>query len=558
MRTRSTGDHYQWSDCESQGKRVPLIDRQYFERAVSNAALWGDTDIFPFPFDNHIMHDKPEQVVDILVAMASSFDTTIDLQPIQKHSTLAPVGYTGFRWATQIDPLWNVYLLGVVLSIASEIEAARIPQEQEIVFSYRYDATTEGIFAPGGWHDFQARCRVLAGKHPYVVTADIADFYPRIYHHRVENALKSVDAGGAATRQIREILIRLSDSASYGLPVGGPAARLLSEITINQIDRLLDAEGGNSEFCRYADDFRIFVDDLPAAYQMIGMLSDKLHSNQGLSLQKSKTAILTSEEYLAILDPQEPPEGSAAKFLSLHLHFDPYSESPSEDYERLRDNLSQFDILDLLRTELLKGQIHASLTRKLVRALRFLDDEDRQFAIVSLLDEGNFERLAPVMPQVLMAVRDSLQGLDEEFIESIARTICGKIEAEHYLSKIELNLSYMIRILALRKSPETTKLLIRLFSQPHGYRGAPSPLVQRDIMLILARWGTSFWLGDQRSHYQNLHPWVKRAFSVSSFTLSDEGRHWRRAHKPGMSEYDRLIIDWASERSQNTTWVIPL
>ena len=37
------------------------------------------------------------------------------------------VGYTSFRWVTQIDPIWNAYLLGLVLSIAPAIEAERIP-----------------------------------------------------------------------------------------------------------------------------------------------------------------------------------------------------------------------------------------------------------------------------------------------------------------------------------------------------------------------------------------------------------------------------------------------
>ena len=35
---------------------------------------------------------------------------------------LAPVGYTGFRWAMQIDPIWNAAYLSWVLSIADQIE----------------------------------------------------------------------------------------------------------------------------------------------------------------------------------------------------------------------------------------------------------------------------------------------------------------------------------------------------------------------------------------------------------------------------------------------------
>lgn len=537
---------------------MPLVDRTTFESAIRNIAKWGDTDIFPFPVDNHIMHDSTDEVASALLDMGAAFKTNIDTMPIISHSTLAPVGYTGFRWATQIDPLWNAYLLGLVLSLADEIEAVRIPRDQNVVYSYRYEPDSERLFWSEGWLEFQNRSRELAGEYPYAVVTDIADFYPRIYHHPLQNALQAVDRSGEKRGQIMDILIRLSNSASYGLPVGGPAARLLSELAINQIDRLIDAERGSSQFCRYADDYRLFVKDVPTAYQMIGSLSDKLLTNQGLSLQKSKTAIMTSEEYLAILDPIDPPEGSAAKFLSLHLHFDPYSETPVEDYERLRDQMAQFDILDLLRRELLKGQVHASVTRKLVKALRFLDEESRELAIRSLLDDGNFERLAPVMPHVMMAIQNSLAGLDEAFLALVAADIRRKIESGHYLTRVELNLAYMIRVLAMHKCPESERLLIPLYGRPHGYRNSPSPAIQRDIMLILSRWGTQFWLSDQKGRYQSLHPWVRRAFSIGSYAMGDEGKHWRRATKPGMSAYDRVVLEWASKKAQLTGWQIPL
>src|SRR5665647_2890715 len=117
---------------------MPLVDRKTFEAAVRNIAHWGNTDIFPFPIDNHIMYDSTEAVATVLLEMGAAFDSTANALPVISHSTLAPVGYTGFRWATQIDPLWNAYFLGLVLSLANEIEGARIPRAQKVVYSYRY------------------------------------------------------------------------------------------------------------------------------------------------------------------------------------------------------------------------------------------------------------------------------------------------------------------------------------------------------------------------------------------------------------------------------------
>jgi hypothetical protein len=273
-----------------------------------------------------VLYDNATQVVDHLTQLASKFDEHLITSPVNNYSTLAPVGYTGFRWATQIDPSWNAYLLALVLSLAPEIESCRIPENHSRVFSYRYrDDSDESIFSQDAWRLFQDRTRQLAEEHKFVVSVDVADFYSRIYHHRLENSLQPIDPGASRTKQIMEVLGKLSNGTSYGLPVGGPAARLLAELVLNSVDHLLLNESSTKLFCRYADDYRFFVDDLQSAYQAIGFLSEKLLRNEGLSLQKSKTRIMSSSEYLSVLDPVQPPPGSAAKFLGLHVHYDPYS-----------------------------------------------------------------------------------------------------------------------------------------------------------------------------------------------------------------------------------------
>ena len=57
---------------------------------------------------------------------------------LKSSDRLAVVGYTGFRGVTQIEPVWNAYLLGLVISIGDEIEGQRLPVWDQIVFSYRF------------------------------------------------------------------------------------------------------------------------------------------------------------------------------------------------------------------------------------------------------------------------------------------------------------------------------------------------------------------------------------------------------------------------------------
>jgi hypothetical protein len=76
-----------------------------------------------------------------------------------------------------------------------------------------------------------------------------------------------------------EILKNFSDTKSYGLPVGGPSARILVELVLNMTDQLLKTY--RVPFCRYADDYHIFVNDENEAYDKFLFLSEKLLRNDG-------------------------------------------------------------------------------------------------------------------------------------------------------------------------------------------------------------------------------------------------------------------------------------
>ncbi|MFF4624990.1 RNA-directed DNA polymerase [Nonomuraea jabiensis] len=538
---------------------MPLIGNKTFASAVTNIGAWGDTDVFPFPIENHMIHDRRAEVSALLADIAGNFENYLNLDPIVSYSTLAPVGYTGFRWATQLDPQWNAYLLSLVIDIAPAVEAHRIPVTEKHVFSYRYQPNGDGsLFAADGWSAFQKETRERAEAFRYVVAVDIADFYSRIYHHRLENALREVDSGGTHTRHIMAILSKLSRSASYGLPVGGPAARLLSELVLDRVDDLLAANSNTANFCRFADDYRFFVNDMETAYRAIGFMSEKLLVNEGLSLQKGKTRIMTSSEYLSTLDPTDSPEGSAARFLGLHIHFDPYSPTARDDYIHLKEKLHEFDILSLLRAELAKGRIHAALSRRLIRALQFMDADTRKQAVVILLD--SIDILAPVIPQVMIAVRNTLDEVSEpEFTEAIHARIRHLITTSHYIANIALNLAFMIRVLASHRSVANEQLFIKLFNDNHGFGSGPAPNIKRDIVLIMARWRAAYWLSDLKNYVAAAEPWVKRAFVIGSYSLGDEGKHWRDANKQAFRPFDRLVRDWVAAKIQSSaSWEVPI
>lgn len=172
------------------------METHFFDRAIRNIVAFGDTDIFPFPIENHIMFDVPERFKRLLIDLDNRFDALLYEYPPAKANAIVPVGYTGFRWVAQIDPLWNAYLLALTLSLADDIEKERTPTSRNVVHSYRYkwDETSSEIFSRDfSWRTFQVTSRDLAESAKYVVACDISEFYGRVNHHRLENALQHLD-----------------------------------------------------------------------------------------------------------------------------------------------------------------------------------------------------------------------------------------------------------------------------------------------------------------------------------------------------------------------------
>ena len=89
-----------------------------------------------------------------------------------------------------------------------------------------------------------------------VAVTDIADFYPRIYHHRLDNALQVATSKSNHIKALKQLLSGWNKTESYGIPVGSAPSRLLAELVMTDIDQALLAQG--IDFIRFNDDYRIF------------------------------------------------------------------------------------------------------------------------------------------------------------------------------------------------------------------------------------------------------------------------------------------------------------
>src|SRR5262249_30996787 len=162
------------------------------------------------------------------------------------------------------------------------IESKRLSRDEKAVFSYRFlpDPSTGHLFADSTWRHYKQEALEKSKRYPFVLLADVADFYPRVAHHRLENWLQRLEKHEEEGKRIMALLSRFSQTRSYGLPIGGPASRILAELALNPVDLFLNRKG--IPFCRYVDDFHIFARSKQEAYNHLAFLAQILF-NEGLS-----------------------------------------------------------------------------------------------------------------------------------------------------------------------------------------------------------------------------------------------------------------------------------
>lgn len=444
-----------------------------------------------------------------------------------------------------------------MIEVGPSIESSRIPTDRNIVHSYRFrpDLQAFTLFDPSfGWHSSQQAALSVAASKSVVVSTDISDFYPRLYHHRIHNAVDAATANKQAVRRIGILLSALAEGGvSYGLPIGGNAARLLAESVLDRTDRLLLNRG--IQFCRFVDDYYLFADSDEEGRQALVVLSEALLMHEGLTLSRIKTRIMSTEEFRNISPAADPgtadakPEEEARSFLRIRLKYDPYSPTATEDYDRLVEEIGRFDIVGMLTRELTKSRIDEPLTRQLIKSLRYLDKDVRADAVESLID--NLHVLFPVFPTVAIVLKAVKDEIDPDVRAKLFKTIRDLIATRSHIFQVGVNLSFAVRLLAHDPSDESEVLLAR------SYDNSPSIAVRRDIILAMAVRGARHWIADQLRRSTTLTSWEQRALIPASYILRDEGLHWRRKYRVA-TPVESSFMAWVGEKNNGGTWVIPL
>lgn len=128
-----------------------------------------------------------------------------------------------------------------------------------------------------------------------MVDLDLERFFDTVSHSKLIEILSRTIKDGRVVSLIHKYLRSgvmnkgLSEASEEGTPKGGPLSPLLSNITLNELDKELERRG--LPFVRYADDSMIFCKSKRAAMRVKESITRFIENTLYLKVNKEKTVV---------------------------------------------------------------------------------------------------------------------------------------------------------------------------------------------------------------------------------------------------------------------------
>jgi len=526
------------------------LSQAAYDWALKHLELEGDTDFFPVPFEVAALRFNWDNIK----ADLARLDLTNHNWRVGRRFTV-PKGKLSFRAATQLDPMDSLILAAIVKQYGAKIEAKRIPKEQGVVFSYRFDPLSDGrLYGINSlWHDYWEASKKNAseGGCSHVVLTDITDYYNQIYHHVLGNQLRRAGWPDWLVRAVEGGLLgTLTQGVSRGIPVGPHAVHLLAEAALIPIDDALLGRG--LSFCRYADDFHFYCASEEDAYSILFDFAEVLDLQQRLTVQNRKTRIMHVSEFIRLCDsmlierPKNDAEAELLKTLDDVEVEGPYDLVSSAELDEkggggaTPDKLSE--LIDLYihpQGELVEGEGYEqgfspdfSRLGWLLRRLRQLGAPG---AVDYLLD--HIDQVLPVLGDVARYITRASKFYEGDNLK------CGQRILTALSNPVVSRSEYVQMVLThlFSSVPEFN----HVNSLTAKYRSVPNS-VRREIFLAVRKAGGGSWARQRKMDFQHGDPWLKRAVLAASSTFpGDEATHWIRQIRKDLTPLDQIVLRWA-------------
>lgn len=496
-----------------------LITPASLDFGLRHISHYYDTDFFPRAEEFlAIEHSWGEVKKYILEA---DLDQLLSAPPIVE---AWPKPKSGFRVVHRLEPIDSIVYAALAKTVAPAVEAART--NPEVACSYRISESDTSFFADGsGFHVYRTRCENLSKVFPFVLSADISDFYNKIYLHRLQNAIQSAtDIPAGISNRIEYFLTTLNTKASQGIPVGPAASIIMAEATLIDADQFI--YGRAFEHVRYVDDFRIFGNSYQELQALLQDFCVYLHENQRLSLSPEKTRISKSQDFVR-LELNNQYQLEKLEILEEIEVVNRYSLEVEDVDLAVMDNAGEI-LLDAL-TRITKFEaLDLGVIRAIVRRARAHGIKD---IAENLLD--NIEFFAPAVNDIALYL-DSVT--DTNFVSSHAhklQEICDPPASNIRAVRLWFEW-YFSRHLALL---DFNKIRAFVFSSKRLRPQARAAITM----------GNQAWVKDRKNQLLHYAYWDRRSILMAAQTLSkDEREKWLTPLIRGgsLDRMDKWIAKW--------------
>ncbi|MFJ3151374.1 RNA-directed DNA polymerase [Pseudomonas hunanensis] len=457
-------------------------------------------------------------------------------EPFKLTKVFAPKNRANIRVVHLLHPQDLIIYTALVLIAKNDIEQSRIPVRAKKVFSYRVDTSSDTtLYEVKNSHEKYRNQLEVKAETPatkYVAMADIADFFPRVYQHRLENVIESI-ATSQRVRDVARVLVKklvsnLMGRNSYGIPVGPYASRILAEAILIDVDSTLQSK--NVSFVRWVDDYHIFCSSEYEAQSVLFHLGEWLYTNHGLTLQTAKTKILPiarfKQEVLLKHDAALTDRDYAVNILrDFRFGYDDAADEEEPTEEEIQTILEFFHGIDLQAmlenslsdTTLVDYEAVVYVLTKIPRIPGL--DEDLKRTVLELVID-NAELLYPVAEQISKYVL-SFDNLSSKDRKTIAKKLLKPLKSKRNPPPPYYAM-WVLHIFASSPRWNHSEEIFQLYSE------TTSEIIKRLAALVVYTSGTRAHALAIKDDYTNASPLLKMAILYASKKLGpDERKHWK-------------------------------
>ena len=520
------------------------LSKESIGRAIDHIARFGDTDVFPHLIEIAFLKDKKNEIVEAI----SNLDLD-NVSPIQEIEALSPKSRNGFRIVHQLNYLDVLLFTASCIEIGDDLEKLKIPSDELGPFAYRFDVNSnESLFSQDhsykDWLEHQKEIIQRDNTITSIIFTDIADFYSRIYLHRIESILDVATPKKGVKKFIEKVIKSIRSKQSHGIPIGCSASRIIAEAVLADSDSALRDEG--VDFTRFVDDYRIFVKNQQHAYHILSFLAEHLSTTEGLSLNAQKTRILSIGSFVShINDESEDAYEKANKDAIDALHEVRYFEETVDEAtsSALIEAFRDINLVGMLEREVDQELWDIGRIRAIFRALRLTLCADAATNIIE-----NFDKYTLFVKEIVLLF-DELKkngvlpqlNIEPLVLQQLTATSAHSVATiRAWLYEFQIRGIIKISNSAIAAMREITALDKRQIYLMHG--------VNNNVNFF-RRHKTKF---EEKSLLE------KGAFIIGATCLpKDEFESWISAVKPNMHRpLDHIFCDWAKSKSGKLRQII--